>query len=146
MNRNTLLTVAVIGLVAYFLLRKPKEAKEIGQSPEDAGTNKTVEGVDAGTKAQTTATLKAKGVRVPKKRRVLLEEIVVPKEPIVIPPSNLIPNVYSRGVNQPLPIEVSANGERYFNMSGTCSENIQTACKCTAKTKERYKLDIPNID
>lgn len=146
MNRNTLLTLAVLGAVAYVVFRKPKEAKEIGQSPEDAGTKKKIEGVDVGTKAQTTATLKAQGLKIPKKRRVLVEDIRVPKQPVIIPALNKIPTVYGRGINEPLPVELSANGERYYNMSGTCSENIQSACKCTAKTKDRYKLDIPNID
>lgn len=146
MNRNTLLTLVALGLVTYFIFRKKNDAKEIGQSPEREDSNKVVKGVDAGTKAETTATLKAKGIKPPKKRRVLVEDIKVPKEPVLIPASNLIPNVYSRGINQPIPLEVSANGDRYFNMSGTCSQNIESACKCTAKTKNRYKLDIPNID
>jgi hypothetical protein len=146
MNRNTLLTIAVLGVVAYFVFRKPKEAKEIGQSPEDAGSKKVVKGVDAGTKADTTATLKARGIKPPKKRRVLVADIKVPKNPVIIPATNLIPSVYGRGIGQPMPTYVSANGQGFFNRSGYCSENIENACKCLTTDKQKFKLDIPNID
>lgn len=146
MNRNTLLTIAGLGVLAYFLLRKKKtDAKELGQAPETPTTNKIIEGVDAGTKAKTTATLRAQGVRVPKKRLVLVEDIKVPvKEPIFISPANVIPNVYDRGVGEPT---MSASGADYgyYNMSGICSENVQSACRCAEKSKVDYKLDIPSF-
>lgn len=146
MNKNTLLTLAALGLIGYFILRKKKEAKEVGQSTEENTSGKVVNGVDAGTKAETTATLKAKGVKMPKKRRVLVEDIKVPKEPVIIPATNLIPSVYGRGIGQPLPTYVSANGDSFFNRSGYCSENMENACKCLTKDKQKFKLDIPNID
>ena len=142
MNRNTLLTLAVLGVAAYFLLRKKPQAKEIGQAPSVDTGNKTVEGVDKGTKAETTATLKAKGVKVPKRKLLLVDEIKVPvKEPIYVSPVNLVPNIYDRGVGQPL----MASGEAYYNMSGVCTEDIQKACKCQENKSKDYKLEIPSF-
>jgi len=145
MNKNTLLTIAGLGILAYFLLRrKNNPAKEIGQAPDVKNAGKVVEGVDAGTKAETTATLRLKGVKVPRKRLLMTEDIKVPvKQPIMVSPTNLIPNVYDRGVGQP--IDISANGDKYYNMSGFCSENVQNACRCSEKGSGNYKLDIPTL-
>ena len=146
MNRNTLITIAAIGIVAYLLLRKKNTpAKEIGQAPDEAKGGSKVEGLDAGTKAQTTATLKAAGVRVPKKRVIFTEDIKVPaKEPISIPAINLIPNVYDRGIGMEMPVNADG-GQGYYNMSGFCSENMQNACRCADKVKDDNKLDIPSF-
>lgn len=142
MNRNTLITIAVLGLAAYFLFRKKPQAKEIGKAPDVNTGNKTIEGVDKGTKAETTATFRAKGVRVPKPRLLMVDEIKVPvKEPIYVSPVNLVPNIYDRGVGQPL----MAKGEAFYNMSGTCSEDIQKACKCQENKSKDYKLEIPSF-
>lgn len=150
MNRNNLITVAALGLLAYFLLRKKKQpAKELGQAP-DAKTSAqnnapVIAGVDAGTTAQTTATLKAQGFRLPKKRLIEVADLQKPaKRPIFIAPQNVIPDVYDRGVGKPV-MEYAGSGERYYNMSGTCSENVQNACRCAEKSTTQYKLDIPTL-
>lgn len=146
MNRNTILTIAAIGLVAYFLLRKKNTgAKEIGQAPDGANEGTKIEGLDKGTAAQTTATLKAAGVKAPRKRLIFTEDIKVPvKEPITIAATNLVPNIYDRGIGAPLPVNANGN-EGFYNLSGVCSENIQSACKCADRPKENYKLDIPSF-
>jgi hypothetical protein len=73
---------------------------------------------------------------------VVVEDIRVPiKEPITVPTTNLIPNIYDRGVGMPM----AASGERYYNMSGYCSENVQNACRCSVKDDSNYKLDIPKL-
>lgn len=146
MNRNTLLTIAGLGILAYLILRgKNKPAKELGQAPDAANSARVVEGVDAGTKAKTTAGLKAQGIKPPKKRLIMTEDIKVPaKEPIYISPVNLAPNIYDLGVGQPV-FNASGNDYGYYNMSGFCSENVQNACRCAEKTKTDYKLDIPSF-
>jgi len=142
MNRNTLLAIAAVGVLAYLLTRKKRQAKEIGQSPDVKTGNKTIEGVDKGTVAKTTATLKAKGVSVPKKTLIYMEDIKVPaKEPIYISPVNLVPSIYNREIGLPL----ISTGESFYNMSGYCSEDIQKACRCQGNKITEYKLEIPSI-
>jgi hypothetical protein len=132
-------------LATYFLLRKKSQAKEIGQTPNVPNTSRKIEGIDKGTVAETTATLRAKGVTTPKRLLINLEDIRVPlKKPIIIEPANVIPNIYDRGVGSPLP-EMSANAESFYNLAGSCSENIQNACKCSQGKKGKYRLDIPNL-
>ena len=71
----------------------------------------------------------------------VMPDIIKPelKEPISMPANNLIPSVYDRGVNQPLP------DQYYASFAGTCSENIQSACKCTSSKNEKYQIDIPKL-
>jgi hypothetical protein len=139
MNRNTLLTVGVLALVAYFVFRKKPDAKEKGQAPNGSNTGSPVEGLDKGTVAQTTASLKLKGIRPPKRKLLYAEQIKVVKDPVVIAPLNTIPSVYDRGVGQAIPLQ------SHYNMSGVCSENIESACKCASKNKEKYTFDIPSF-
>jgi hypothetical protein len=81
-----------------------------------------------------------------KKSPVLIEDIRVPvKEPIYIAPINAIPNVYDRGVGQPLTMAANGRQESFYNMSGYCSENVQNACKCSAGRTGKYTLDIPQL-
>lgn len=76
----------------------------------------------------------------------MVEEIKVPiKEPIRIAAANVIPNVYDRGINEPLDF-VSANGQGFYNMSGVCTENIQKACGCVTKeNKDKYYFEVPQL-
>lgn len=88
-------------------------------------------------------TVKAAFNDVLRKNPVVVEDIVVPiKQPITIPATNLIPNVYDRGVGQFVDFSGS---DRYYNMSGVCSESVADACRCSVKDKESYKLDIPTL-
>lgn len=148
MNKNTLLTVAGLGLLAYFLLRRKKVvAKEIGQSQNTPPSTKIVEGLDKGTVARTTRSLRAEGVRVPKRKLIKVDDIVVPKKaPIYISPANLIPDVYDRGVGKPIDnVNFDSESNSFYNVSGVCSENMQRACKCASERTGKYQLDIPKL-
>ena len=132
MKTKDILLLGGVALLAYLLLRRRKR-------PVMASDIKTT--VSAPTPAPSAA---AAFNDVLKKNPVVVEDIVVPvKKPIVIPATNLIPNIYDRGVGQP--VALGAGGERYYNMSGICSESVASACKCTVETKESYKLDIPTL-
>lgn len=132
MKTKDILLLGGVALLAYLLLRRRKR-------PVMASDIKTT--VSAPTPAPSAA---AAFNDVLRKNPVVVEDIVVPvKKPIVIPATNLIPNIYDRGVGQP--VDIGAGGERYYNMSGICSESVASACKCTVETKESYKLDIPTL-
>lgn len=144
MNRNTILTIGVLGVLAYLVFgRKKSPAKEIGQAPATP-SGKPVSGVDKGTVAETTATLKAKGVRVPKRKLITTADIKVsPKTPLYVAPTNLIPDQYDRGIG--LPVVAANGGQSYYNVSGICSEDMQKACKCGESQSKSAKLDIPSL-
>lgn len=139
MKTRTLVGIGAIALLAYLLLRKKK-----GVNLSDIKVDK-----DAPAPATPTASLTVVKSDAPvnlKKSPVLIEDIRVPvKEPIYIAPINAIPNVYDRGVGQPLTIAANGRQESYYNMSGYCSENVQNACKCTAGRTGKYTLDIPQL-
>jgi hypothetical protein len=147
MNKNNLITLGAIGLLAYFLLRRKKSAKEIGQSETQISSDRIIQGIDNGTVAQTTATLRARGVSVPRRKLIRVEDIRVPvKEPIYVPARNAIPNLYATNVGQPVSeIAANANQEGFYNLDGGCTENIQKACGCASENNGKYKLDIPNL-
>lgn len=151
MNNKTLLGIGIAALAIYlFVRRRDKKILKVEdiKAPKDAAVP-----VVADLKKQLMVDDLKKpsrgnsgvGGRVTVRRpRVFVQDIKVePKSPIVIAPSNLIPNVYDRGVGQTL----GADGEDgfYQNMSGTCTSNIQNACKCSTKKKTDYKLEIPSL-
>jgi hypothetical protein len=88
-----------------------------------------------------------KFVKASKKPRVKIEEPTVGlKEPVIVPPVNLIPNIYDRGVGREL--LVGFNGEQsgfYNNMPPDCTHSLEAACRCATKTSPKYKLDIPGL-
>jgi hypothetical protein len=139
MKTRTIVGIGVIALLAYLLLRKKK------------GVNLSDIKVDKNAPAPPTPTASLTVVKgdAPvnlKKSPVLIEDIRVPvKEPIYIAPINAIPNVYDRGVGQPLSIAANGRQESFYNMSGYCSENVQNACKCSAGKTGKYTLDIPQL-
>ena len=139
MKTRTIVGIGAIALLAYLLLRKKK------------GVNLSDIKVDKNAPAPLTPTASLTVVKgdAPvnlKKSPVLIEDIRVPvKEPIYIAPINAIPNVYDRGVGQPLSIAANGRQESFYNMSGYCSENVQNACKCSAGKTGKYTLDIPQL-
>jgi hypothetical protein len=139
MKTRTIVGIGAIALLAYLLLRKKK------------GVNLSDIKVDKNAPAPPTPTASLTVVKgdAPvnlKKSPVLIEDIRVPvKEPIYIAPINAIPNVYDRGVGQPLSIAANGRQESFYNMSGYCSENVQNACKCSAGKTGKYTLDIPQL-
>jgi len=153
MKTRNILLVAGVGLLAWWFLKnkkKPltKEDLSAGQggspapllkgngAPEApaASTLKQPLTVDDLSKKQTVA-LEIKNYVVP-----VLEKPTL-KEPIAIPATNLVPNMYDRGVGQPLPM----NDQYYASFAGVCSENMESACKCTSQRKEKFKLDLPKL-
>ena len=139
MKTRTIVGIGAIALLAYLLLKKKK------------GVNLSDIKVDKNAPAPLTPTASLTVVKgdAPvnlKKSPVLIEDIRVPvKEPIYIAPINAIPNVYDRGVGQPLSIAANGRQESFYNMSGYCSENVQNACKCSAGKTGKYTLDIPQL-
>jgi hypothetical protein len=139
MKTRTIVGIGAIALLAYLLLRKKK------------GVNLSDIKVDKNAPAPPTPTASLTVVKgdAPvnlKKSPVLIEDIRVPvKEPIYIAPINAIPNVYDRGVGQPLSIAANGRQESFYNMSGYCSENLQNACRCSAARTGKYTLDIPQL-
>lgn len=139
MKTRTIVGIGAIALLAYLLLKKKK------------GVNLSDIKVDKNAPAPLTPTASLTVVKgdAPvnlKKSPVLIEDIRVPvKEPIYIAPINAIPNVYDRGVGQPLTVAANGRQESYYNMSGYCSENVQNACKCSAGKTGKYTLDIPQL-
>lgn len=156
MKGSTVLTIAGLGLLAYLLLRKKSvsalDTSASGAAPAPSAAaapvapvtvTKTVQGLDD--KIQNNSEVRLGRSRSAKKAVIMPEDIKVPAvEPIYVSPVNLIPNVYDRGVGQPT-MNVAANGEGYYNLSGNCSESIQKACRCQEK-KQPYKLDIPSLN
>lgn len=75
------------------------------------------------------------------------------KEPIYLPAYNAIPNAFDRTVGMPLAprnpqaeMYAHADGaQMYASFGGSCSSDIQTACRCMTAKTERYKLDIPKL-
>lgn len=152
MNTKTLLGVGAVAVLAYLLLRNKKkvEVSDLQKDPVNVvppvirNLSNQVLVSDLSSKQG------ASGIGGPvtvKRSRLILDQVKVPvKAPIFINPTNSIPNVYDRGVGREL--NVSASGELsgfYENMAGTCTDQIQNACKCTQERKPRYSLDIPKL-
>ena len=139
MKTRTIVGLSAVAILAYLLLRK-KKGVVLSDIKVDKG---------APTPSTPTASLTVVKSDAPvnlKKSPVLIEDIRVPvKEPIYIAPINAIPNVYDRGVGQPLSIAANGRQESFYNMSGYCSENVQNACKCSAGKTGKYTLDIPQL-
>lgn len=156
MNTKTLLGIGAVGIIAYLLLRKksPKSSRvavlDIPKDPinvippivknldnqvlvSDLSSRQGASGIGGAVKVR--------------RSRLILDDIKVPlKAPIIINPTNSIPNVYDRGVGRE--INLAASGELtgfYDNMGGTCTDQIQNACKCTQEVKPRYSLEIPKL-
>jgi hypothetical protein len=139
MKTRTIVGIGAIALLAYLLLRK-KKGVELSNIKVDK---------NAPAPPTPTASLTVVKSDAPvnlKSSPILLEDIKVPvKEPIFIPATNSIPNVYDRGVGQPLAFSANGNQESFYNMSGYCSENVQNACRCSAGRTGKYTLDVPQL-
>lgn len=152
MNTKTLLGVGAVAVLAYLLLRNKKkvEVSDLQKEPVNV-----IPPVIRNLKNQVlvsdlSSKQGASGIGGPvtvKRSRLILDQIKVPvKAPVIINPTNSIPNIYDRGVGRE--INLAASGELsgfYDNMAGTCTDQIQNACKCTQEAKPRYSLDIPKL-
>ena len=139
MKTRTIVGLGAVVLLAYLLLRKKK------------GVELSNIKVDKNAPAPSTPTASVTVVKSDspvnlKSSTVLLEDIKVPiKNPIFIPAINVIPNVYDRGVGQPLAFSGNRSQESFYNMSGYCSENVHNACRCSVARTGKYTLDVPQL-
>jgi hypothetical protein len=153
MNTKTLLGIGGVAILAYILFRNKKKVEVFDLQKEPTNVIPavfrrkkdivTLDDLSSNSQART-------GIGGPIKvrnSRLILDEIKVPlKEPIIINPINLIPNIYDRGVGQELAVSASGEVQGYYeNMAGVCTEQIQNACKCTSEKQERLPLNIPQL-
>lgn len=153
MNTKTLLGIGGVAILAYYLFRNKKkvEVSDLQNGPVNVippviRRKKDLVILDD-LSSNSQARTGVGGLVKVRNSRVVLDDIKVPvKTPIRINPINLIPNVYDRGVGQE--INLAASGEIqgfYENMAGTCTEQIQNACKCSRDYKPNFQLDIPQL-
>lgn len=148
MNTKNIVLIGVSALAGYYLyvwyqnkyrnkLGVPESNKGVGEMPKNKESK-----ADNKVDLSVIKNEPSSSVRNP----VTIEDIVVPKPSVMIPPINLIPNVYDRGVGREM--AVSADGSIsgfYNNLSPQTLENIQMACRCADKHKINYKFDLPTL-
>lgn len=153
MKTRDILIIAGLGYLAWYLLKGKKPLMKEDLSAGKGGSpSPTIKGSGAptpppvmgGLKTPVTVedlSLKVKPAFVPQEYVMPTLEKPTLREPIEIPATNLVPNIYDRGVNAPL----ATKDQYYASFAGTCSENMESACKCASTRKEKYKLDIPKL-
>lgn len=156
MNKKTILTLAAIGVLAYWYFGMRKKSSQI--TTDDLKSDKKPTDAKASTatpdsKTPASASDSKKEVQLedipyrvpqfiaPEKRVFVKPAKPVMKEDIYVSPKNLIPNVYDANMN----IAVYPDRNNYANFSGACSENIQNACRCSKANDVKYKLNIPQL-
>ena len=138
MKTRTIVGLGAVALLAYLLLRRKRVQLSDIKVDKNAPAPSTPTASLTVVKSDAPVNLKSSPV--------LIEDIKVPvKRPIYIPAINAVPNVYDRGVGQPLAFSANASQESFYNMSGYCSENVQNACRCSAGKTGKYTLDIPQL-
>lgn len=142
METRTIVGIGVIALLAYYLF---KGKKVVTLADIKVVKNPSVPRLPT-QPIKVTVNNKVDDV-VLRKSPLLIEDIRVPvKRPIFIPATNSIPNVYDRGVGQPLAFSASAiNEDSYYNMAGVCSESTQNACRCSVERVKKNRLEIPQL-
>lgn len=142
MNTKTLVGIGALGLLVFYFLKKKKKSIDIS----DIKTMSSSPTPSIPLQPIVVSAKIASDDVVLKKSPMLLEDIRVPiKRPIYIAPTNSIPDVYDRGVGQPLTMKANGGQESFYNMAGYCSEHLQNACRCASKRTGKYKLDIPQL-
>lgn len=152
MKSRDILLITVIGLVAYYLLMGKKKPLKKEDMPAGKGGSATPvfkgNGAPQPQPRPTPTVVTVDDLSKKVKPAFVQTDYVMPdiekpayKEPIQMPALNLVPNIYDRGVNQPLP-----NKDAYYaSFAGQCSEDIQTACACASTKKEKFSIDIPKL-
>jgi len=153
MNTKTLVGIGVVGLLAYYLLRNNKKLVDntlTSQKNVDVIPPKMADVGSPLTVSDLSSNVVRNNVKVPtivRPSRVVLDDIRPSlQKPIVINPTNLIPDIYSRGIGRE--ITYAASGELsgfYDNEDNQCTSQIANACNCSVETKPRYKLGIPQL-
>jgi hypothetical protein len=153
MNTKTLLGIGGVAILAYVLFRNKKKVEvsdlqkePINVIPAVIRRKKDVVTLDDLSSNSQSRTGIGGPIKV-RNSRLILDPIKDPvKQPVIINPINLIPNIYDRGVGQE--INLAASGEIqgfYENLAGTCTEQIQNACRCNDKKQDRFPLNIPQL-
>lgn len=152
MKSRDILLITVIGLAAYYLLMGKKKPLKKEDMPAGKGGSATPifkgNGAPQPQPRPTPTVVTVDDLSKKVKPAFVQTDYVMPaiqkpayKEPIQIPALNVVPNIYDRGVNQPLP-----NKDAYYaSFAGQCSEDIQTACACSSTKKEKFSIDIPKL-
>lgn len=155
MKSRDILLIAVIGLVAYYLLMGKKKPLKKEDLPAGSGGSKAPllrgSGAPQAPRNPSPALkspLTVQDFSLQIKPAFATRDYVMPqiekpalRQPIEIQALNVIPSVYDREVNQPLPNK----DQHYASFAGQCSEDIQTACKCASTKKEKFEIDIPKL-
>ena len=153
MKTRDIVIIAGLGLLAYYLLmrKKPLMKEDLpagsggSKSPVFSGkASPTPPTNTGGVKQPVTVedlSLKIKPALVPQEYVMHTLEKPALRVPVSIPATNLIPSVYDREINKPMPV----NDQFYASFAGACSESMESACKCASTRKEKYKLDIPKL-
>jgi len=82
--------------------------------------------------------------RVRNARQVIPAERPPLKEPLYGQPTNLLPNEYNDNIGVPIRKNSWSGRQDFQNFSGSTTD-IQKACRCNSKNKQRYSLDIPKL-
>jgi hypothetical protein len=116
MNTKTLVGIGVVGLLAYYLLRNNKKLVDTtltSQKNVDVIPPKMADVGSPLTVSDLSSNVVRNNVKVPtivRPSRVVLDDIRPSlQKPIVINPTNLIPDIYSRGIGRE--IVYAASGE-----------------------------------
>ena len=153
MNTKTLVGIGVVGLLAYYLLRNNKKLVDTtltSQKNVEVIPSKIADVRSPLTVSDLSSNVVRNNVKVPtivRPSRVVLDDIRPSlQKPIIINPTNLIPDIYTRGIGRE--IVYAASGELsgfYDNEDNECTSQIANACNCSVETKPRYKLGIPQL-
>jgi len=161
MKTRNILIVAGIGLLAYWwwkgMGKKQLETKDLSNNNPLGATPvaEVIPAKDVLLKSPVTvddlSSKQAANRRAGRKVRVKNDRVVLPvqtepiKEEVVMPRTNLLPNLYSDNIG--LTVERSTivhTTSDYQNFSGNTT-NIQQACKCNSKSGQKYRTNIPQL-
>lgn len=150
MNTKTLLSIGVVGVLAYYLLRKKKmvEVSDLKKQPVNVIPPIVVQPKNQVTLSDLSSKLPPNSIAnkiTIRNSRVILDNFRTErKAPIVINPINLIPSVYNREIGREINLAASGEITGFETLGGTCTDQIANACNCT-KDKINYKIDIPKL-
>jgi hypothetical protein len=155
LNAKKAIGIAAIAVAAYYLW-KAMGNKKAAEPKQDDSANASADGVNQQPMGQNRRRdiFRRGPVDIVKPDRIPFRPARPGlKKPIYMPAYNALPNAYDRTVGMPLPVKpqpmeyyANADGtQMYATFGGSCSTDLQTACRCMSQKTERYKLDIPQL-